>query len=304
MEIASLFLLVLLPPADASGDMASAVEASLRHELGDIAMAIEPDTLVTPAMWQGEKTQMHARFVAHLVWMEKSKASIEIVSMPSAGAEKGATSTRLLTFSPQDSTRERGRAIGLVMAELMRESPATVLVGSGLGQAAVPAAGPSRVVLGGMFAVERANAGNWAMGPVLSYNFGLSDAFRLQASGTALFGSADQYQEIGMGMGVGWDFLHSAHGRHALGLGLEVDGLHESATHAGDNAPAASLWNMAIGGSLAGHVTLWRWLRVNGEVDFRSWLRQMAVTYGEGVKTTYHYSRWRPVFALGLEIAL
>jgi hypothetical protein len=54
MELASLFLLLLLPPTDATGEMASALEASLHAELGDVAMAMAPDRLVTPAMLEGD----------------------------------------------------------------------------------------------------------------------------------------------------------------------------------------------------------------------------------------------------------
>ena len=304
MEIASLFLLVLLPPADASGDMATAIEASLRHELGDISMAMAPDTLVTPAMWQGDNAQMHARFMAHVVWIEKGKATIEMVSSQPAGAAHGISSTRILTFAPQDSKSERGRAIGLVMAELLRESPASALAGLGHNQSAGVAAGPPRLVLGGMLAAERARAGNWALGPEVIYDFSLSESLRLQLSGTALFGSADQYIDVGLGVGVGWDFLRSEHGRHALGIGLEIDGFHESATHGGDHVSVSSGWNMAMGACLAGRVTVWRSLRIIGELDLRATARQVTVTVGDDVKTSYSYSRWRPALALGLEIAL
>jgi hypothetical protein len=305
MELTTLFLLVLLPPADATGDTATAVTASLRRELGDVAMAIAPDTLVTPAMWQGEKAQMHARFIVHLVWKDENKASIEVFAPTSIKDTKGFRRSRELAFSPQDNKAERGRAVGLVVAELLRESPASSLIAASAVDRSTAAASPSRVVLGGMFATERVRAGNWAMGPELTYDFGLSEASRLQASGTALFGSADQYAGMGADVGIFWDFLGSERGRHALGIGLEVGVLRESATiGSGDHAGSASKWNVVLGPSLAGRLTVWRSLRIVGAFDLRLSSGEMTLTVGDDRKTTYSFSRWRPVGALGLEVAL
>jgi len=322
MELASLFLLVLLPPADATGDTAAAVTASLRRELGEVAMVIAPDTLVTPAMWQGEKAQMHARFVVHLVWKDADKASIDVFSPASAKDAEGFRRSRALAFSPQDSKAERGRTIGLVVAELLRESPASSLAVAvpAVDRAEAGSGSPSRVALGGMFAVERVRAGNWAMGPELTYDFGLSNAVRLQASGEALFESADQYTGVGAEVGVFWDFLHSERGRHALGIGLEVGVLRESATVASgkNNARSASQWNLVLGPSLYGRLTVWRGLRIVGEVDLRATSGTFSLTSGNigdsgdigdggdtgGTKTQLTLSRWRPAFAVGLEIAL
>jgi hypothetical protein len=308
MELASLFLLVLLPPADATGDTAAAVTESLRSQLGDIAMAIAPDTLVTPAMWRGERAPMRARFVVHLVWKEKDTASIEIFSQTSAAGADGLPKPRELVFDAKDSKSERGRAIGLVVAELLRESPASALDTAILAahKAATEPGSPSRMVLGGMFAIERVRAGNWAMGPELTYDFGLTDALRLQASGTVLFGSADQYTGIGGDVGVFWDFLRSERGRHALGIGLEAGARRESATWAAsDNSRSVSKWNFAAGPSMRGRLTVWRTLRIVGEADLRATSETMSLIIGEDQgRTTHSFSRWRPVFALGLEFAL
>jgi len=308
MELATLFLLVLLPPADATGDTAAAVTASLRHELGDVAMAIAPDTLVTPAMWQGEKAQMHARFVVHVAWKGKDTATIELFAPATAKGAATYHSERKLSFASQDSKSERGRAIGLVVAELLRESPSSALVPAQ--PVAVAAAMPSHVALGAMFAFMRVRTGNWAMGPELTYDFGLSQALRLQASGAALFGSADQYSGIGADVGAYWDILVSDHGHHALGIGFALGAVRESASGTnGDNAQTTSTWNLVVGPSLGGRVTVWRWFRLVGEADLRATSGTMSIsnkTEKNGVETTttHTFSRWRPGFALGLEVAL
>jgi hypothetical protein len=308
MELASLFLLVLLPPADATGDTATAVTASLRSQLGDVAMAIAPDTLVTPAMWRGDKAPMRARFVVHLVWKEKDTASIEIFSQTSTADSGGLPRPRQLVFDSKDSKGERGRAIGLVVAELLRESPASALATANLAanQATTDSGTTSHIVLGGMFALERVRAGNWAVGPELTYDFGLSETVRLQASGTVLFGSADQYTGIGGDVGVFWDLLCSERCRHALGIGIEAGARRESATWAAsDNSRSVSKWNFVAGPSLGGRLTVWRTLRIVGEADLRATSGTMSLILGEDQNTTTHsFSRWRPVFALGLELAL
>lgn len=304
MELASLFLLVLLPPADSTGDIAVAVEASLRHELGDVAMAIAPDTLVTPAMWQGEKAQMHARFVAHLMWKQNNRASVELISLATTASGQGDRRTRELPFAPQDGKSERGRAIGLVMAELLRESPSSAWAGTKMSLAGLDR--PSRLVLGGMFAMERVRSGNWAVGPELIYDFALIDGLRLEASGTALFSSTYQYTEIGVGAGVAWDFLRSQRGRHALGIGLEGDVIHESAALSADNATSGSDWHVALGAGLGGRLTVWRSLRLIGEFDVRAASGGMVLTAKDDTRVTgaTSFSRWRPAFALGIELAI
>jgi hypothetical protein len=307
MELTSLFLLVLLPPADATGDTATAVATSLRRELGDVAMALAPDTMVTPAMWQGENAPMRATFVVRVAWKDTNQASVELLASSASPAMRGGRGNRVLAFAPEDSKGERGRAIGLVVAELMRESPASALVPPPA--AVVPAAGaaigpPSHAAVGGMFASERARAGTWAMGPELTCNFGLSESLRLQVSGTALFSSTDQYANIGVGAGIHWDFLHSEGGRHALGIGLGLEALRESATSSGDDAQTNSQWSVALGGSLGGRLTVWRALRLTGELSLHAVSSAMALPTEDNYVYRGSFSRFRPAFALGLAYAL
>ena len=105
MELASLFLLILLPPADATGESAMAIQAALHDQLGEVTMAVAPDSVVTPAMWQQEKSQLRARFVAHLTWKGRDRASVELVALAAAGP--GDTVTRELSFASHDGKTER-----------------------------------------------------------------------------------------------------------------------------------------------------------------------------------------------------
>ncbi len=87
MEPAALLLLILLPPQDATGNLAVGIKTSLHGELGEVAMAVVPDSLVTPAMWQGENAHMRARFVARVVWNKKTALVLSCSRFPAAPPE-------------------------------------------------------------------------------------------------------------------------------------------------------------------------------------------------------------------------
>jgi hypothetical protein len=322
MELAGLFLLILMPPADATGETAEALTASLHAELGDVTMVLAPDTLVTPAMWQGEHASMRARFVAHVIWKDKNNIAVDVVSNGDAPNRPQFHERRNLAFSAADSKTERGRAIALVLAELLRESPAAALiVAHPPGEASA-----SRLALAGLFAAERTFPGSWGLGPEVMVGFGVTEAFWVRARGRALFGSADfqyqatndgvtrtatttdQYNNIGVGLEAVWMFLRSERNRHGLGIGLGVDVLHESASVAGEHGQSVSGWNVALVPSLTGSVTIWQRLRLVGSLDARFLpiaraVEQRAEGSAQPVKS-FTNSKLRPACALGLELAL
>lgn len=313
MEATALFLLLLLPPADTAGEMAAGVQKSLHHELGQVSMVIAPETLVTPSMWQAENAPMRARFVIRLARKDPDHVTIELV----AGADSVAKphrGARELAFAPEDSKAEQGRAIGLVIAELLRSSPTSAWAE---GKGGAGAEGPaSHVELGAMLAAERPTSGLSAYGPSLTYGFGLAEAFELRAAATTLFGQRDQYRQMGVVAGACWNFLRWAEGRHALGLGVAAGYVYESTSltlGSGEHiATANPTQSSAVAGvALRGRVTLWRSLRLVAEGGVR--LLSGRLTGPERYTdddnrtisvTPLTYSRWRPGFGLGVELAL
>jgi hypothetical protein len=319
MEATTLFLLLLLPPADTAGDMAAAIQASLRHELGDVSMVIAPDTLVTPSMWQGENASMRARFVVHLVRKDADHVKIDLLAGTDA-TSKTHEESRDLTFATEDDKSERGRAVGLVIAELLRSSPTSAWAD---GHGPPQATGPSRVELGGMFATERAASGIWAYGPALTYGFGLSEALQIRAAALVLFGSHDQYRDMGVTVGANWDFLRLAENRYAVGVGISAGYAYESATatlssaqpgsDSGHSATASlSQSNAIVGASLRGRATIWRSLRFVAEGELRLYSGSLtgpkSFTGDDNktvqVRSPLSYSRWRPTLWVGLELAM
>jgi hypothetical protein len=314
MEASALFLLLLLPPADTAGEVAAGVQNSLRHELGEVSMVIAPETLVTPSMWQAENAPMRARFVIRLARKDGDHVTIELLAGGDSVA-KAYRGARELTFAPEDSKSEQGRAIGLVIAELLRSSPTSAWAQGKGGPAGVVS--PSRVELGAMFTAERPASGVSAYGPSLTYGFGLSEAFELRAAATALFGQSDQYRQMGAVAGANWNFLRLAEDRYAVGLGVCAGYAYESAAltfGSGDNAGSASPTqsSLVLGATLRGRVTLWRSLRLVAEGGLRllSGKLEGPKSYiGDDDKripiaAPLVYSRWRPGFGLGLELAL
>jgi hypothetical protein len=316
MELVGLFLLVLMPPADATGETAEALTVSIHAELGDVTMVLAPDTLVTPAMWQGENASMRARFVAHVIWKDKNNITVDVVSNGDAGSRAQFHESRSLAFAAEDSKTERGRAMALVLAELLRESPAAALIVAHPPGAVEASA--SRLALAGLFADERVRTGAWAMGPEVRIALSVNDAFWVNASGRAQFASADQYQGFGAGLAAVWRLLRSQSNRHWVGVGLGIDVLHESAMllpYKGEGAPsvAQSGWDVALVPSLSGSATIWRRLRFFASANAGFLSTPLSTTQPVNADTEHNkpaytrsnvYPRFRPGFALGLELAL
>lgn len=324
MELASLFLLILMPPADATGETAQALTASLRAELGDVTMLVAPETLVTPAMWQGENASMHAPFVAHVIAKGDTQVTVDVISNQNKSDEAQFHDSRDLAFAPADSKAERGRAIALVLAELLRESPSAVLMVGTLHR-------PRPLVVDGVFAGERVHSGIWAIGPAAAFGFAVNEALWLKARGRVLFGStgpsgtyslSEEYDVFGAGLAAFWKILRSRESHYYVGAGLGIDVLHESMTmsatkNVGEHGLppiSVSMWNAALIPSVEGCVTIWRRLRLVASVEARLLAGSMAgyleipadseenrpaVPVG-----SFATSRFRPAFSLGLELAL
>jgi hypothetical protein len=65
--------------------------------------------------------------------------------------------------------------------------------------------------------------------------------------------------------------------------------------------------NAAVGASLRGRVAIWKSLRLVAEGGMRALSAGMSATiHGDDNRpdTTYTYSRWRPGFAVGIELAM
>jgi hypothetical protein len=303
MELAPLFLLLLLPPADATGELASAIEGSLRAELGDVAMAMVPDRLVTPAMLEGENPPYRANFVARVTWADRDKASIEVQSGRESKSATPYRASRVVTFSQRDRKAERGRTLGLVIAGLLRDSPPTV-VGTAMRPATVSEPTHGGASLGGLFVVQRSKAGTWPVGPVFFVAWPLMEALDLRISAGGLF--AANHWQLPMTVAGAWRFLRGRDDRLGAALALGVVVLRESGSQGSgdDHAGNTSLWNAGGVLALSGHVTLGRALRLLAQVELQALARRITVQYGEEPVLTTAFSRWRPAFGLGLSYSM
>jgi hypothetical protein len=303
MEPAALLLLILLPPQDATGNLAVGIKTSLHGELGEVAMAVVPDSLVTPAMWQGENAHMRARFVARVVWEQEDRARVELLAFPGRAAGTEAPHLRRLAFTQRDSDSERGRTLGLVIAEMMREAPSSAWIDSA--RATTPVMAPavsSHLALGAMFTAQHVASGMWALGPGATYAYAFGKAIWLQGTAAALLASSYNYIQVVLGVGASWRFLRWDDGRHAIGVGLRLDLMRESVSVASENGSPAPEWNVAIVSNLRAHATVWRSLRVVAQADLGVMPSSMSFTYGgDASRASAAFSRWRPALSVGLE---
>jgi hypothetical protein len=299
MELAPLFLLLLLPPADATGEMASAVEASLRSELGDVAMALVPDRLVTPAMLEGDNPPYRARFVARVTWSDRDKASIEVQSGRESKTATPYRASRVVTFSRGDRKAQRGRALGLVIAGLLRDSPPSVF-GTAARPAPLPEPTRQGASLGALLSVQRSKTGTWPVGPAFFVAWPLLDTLDLRISAGVL--AAQNYWQLPMTIAGTWRFLRSRDERQGVAIGLGAVLLRESGSQGSDDDDAGqvSMWNVGGVSSLSGHVTLGRSLRLLAQVELQALARRMTVRCVEDCIRDTAFSRWRPAFGLGL----
>jgi hypothetical protein len=127
MELGSLLLLILLPPADAASDLASEVQAALDQDLGQVVIAVVSDEKGRQSTWRDRGGDFKSRFVSRLVWKNSQTATVDLYRGQSKAAPSDLVRTRDLNFSRSDSSRDRGRAIGLVLVQLMQELPRVVV---------------------------------------------------------------------------------------------------------------------------------------------------------------------------------
>jgi hypothetical protein len=142
------------------------------------------------------------------------------------------------------------------------------------------------------------------MGPELTNSLALGQGLQLLVRGMALFADR-QYSDLGFGLGLRLDFLRGDRDRHALGVGLGGDFLRESVVAGESDSGPTSNWNGALVASLTGRVTVWRWLRLVGEVDLRAVFGSLTFTTGDDSnRHTYSFSHWRPGIIAGIEFAM
>lgn len=308
MEFAKLLLLILLPSADAGTDMTAAIQAALYQDLGQVAIAVAPDTPSSRKSWQNPQGAFKARYVARFDWVAKRKARIELWRGDQVGKAKNRIGMREVSFAATDATAEQGRAIGLVIVQLMRELPDSDLfppAPAAVAAAPVPPPAPPANFFVGRFNVEHARSGGWTYGPEVLALIRLSP--RLCAQGNVFVGmdGDEGYTEVGFGAGVAYFPLQSTDLRHGLGVGLRLGAFREWVREGEEDEVSTKIhWAPTVAGEVTGYVGIWRSLQAHAAMGLRGSTGELSFTVGEdSSRRTYTYGSWRPAFSVGLGFA-
>ena len=300
MELGSLLLLLLLPPADAASDLAGAVQAALYRDLGQVAIAVVPDENSARATWQDLGGRFKSRFVGRLVWKDSLTASVDVYSGPSKATPRDLIKTRDVFFARVDSSRERGRAIGLVLVQLLRELPSSAIGNASAEVAAAPAPDsiPPHAFIVSMDA-ERVSSGNWGLGPELSVAHSFVPALRVRGFGLVLLGSQDSYSEFGAGVGVTWFFWRQAARHRALGLEGDLGLCRDAAAPSGDSSASHATLSGSLRAAVTGYVHVSNRLFIGATAGLKALSNSLSYRFGEDPNTYRSYPLLRPYFSFG-----
>ena len=312
MEFASLLLLILLPASDAGTDMTAAIQAALYRDLGQVAIAVAPDTASSRKSWQEANGDYRAKYVTRFTWSRKHKARVELWRGQGVGDPKDRLGMREITFSPSDATAERGRALGLVVVQLMRELPEADLgMPKPTPQPVViveappaPTPSPRGHAAVALLSFSRAASGVWTYGPEIVASLHVLPHVSVQASIAFGQGSENGYSELGPGLGAAYFPWQSSDLRQGVGLGLRL-GLYRESAQTGHEPPVTMRnWEVAATPQVLGYFGIWRQIQAHAAVGLRRDTGTFSTEVGDDSdRMRFTYSAWRPSFSLGLGLA-
>ena len=322
MEFATLLLLILLPAADAGTDMTAAIQATLYKDLGQVAIAVAPDSASSRKAWQEKNGDFRAKYVAHFEWLTNRRARVELWRGNSVDKAEARIGMREVPFSPVDDTAERGRAIGLVIVQLMRELPEADLIMPKLKPEVVVVEGPGSPQapplldnsVGALMSFSRPNSEDWSIGPEIVASLTVLPHLSAQAFASFGLGGVNNYSEIGMGLGAAYFPLQSANLRHGLGAAMRLGLYRESAQNSvpvvGSEHTSTiqeNHWELGITPEILGYISVWKSLQLYGVAGLRrdtgTFQTKSVIGDDKPITTTYTYQAWRPSFSVGVGLA-
>jgi hypothetical protein len=300
-----LLLLILLPPADAASDLAGAVQAALYRDLGQVAIAVVPDENSAQSTWRDPRGRFGSRFVSRLVWKNPRLATVNVYGGQSKATANDLIKTRDVGFSRGDSSRERGRAIGLVLVQLLRELPG---VADGkppveAAAAALPVSHHPNAFIVDMY-TERVSTENWGLGPELRVAHNFIPALQVRGYGLAIFGSQDAYSEFGAGAGVTWLLWRQAARQRALGLEGDAGICRGTVTAPGEGGGSHGNVSGSFRAAATGYVHVSGSLFVGASIGLRALTSSLSYSFGDDRKTYRSHPLLRGYFSLGAGFSL
>jgi hypothetical protein len=265
-----------------------------------VAIAVVPDEKSAQSTWRDRVGNFKSRFVSRLVWKNSRTATVNLYGGQSKADPNNLVKTRDINFSRSDSSRERGRAIGLVLVQLLRELPGVIEAKTPVEVAPVVAPVSSRpnAFVVDMYS-EHVSAENWGLGPQLTVAHNFIPALRVRGFGLAIFGSQDSYTEFGAGAGATWLFWRQAAGQRALGLEGDLGICRGTVTAPGEGGGSHANVSGSFRAAATGYVHVSDSLFVGASLGLRGLTSSLSYSFGDDHKTYRSHPLLRWYFSLG-----
>lgn len=282
MNSAAIILLLLVPRSDVGSDVVKGALSTLttvefNQRLTVQVDADRPGRLDVKAVSRGA----HApNFAARMVWQDERRLSVTLVVREVVSESVPYHSmSRVVVFEPADAPREKGRALGLVLASMLRSLAGIPEPGA---ESAVPPASETAAetqrhavrLLGALLLVS---GGEWSAGGEVGYRLALSphEGFRSAAllRNGRVSGITGGVSTVGAGIGGDYVFIHSPSWTAAVALDILAIrqgwiGLISAADDGGGKTGPTVHWNALFRPSVEGQLRVSRWLSIVGVVGF------------------------------------
>ena len=288
MNFPAIILLLLVPRSDVGGDVVNAMLATLMDSEFHQHLVVQvdadrPGRLDVNAVSQGPQAP---NFAARMVWQDERRLSATLVVREVvSGSVPYRSISRAVAFAPADAPHEKGRALGLVLASMLR-SLSGVPEASDESRANVAGNAPSNVIAEGatqrhalrlLGAMLLVSGGEWAAGGELGYRLALWPRLGFRASvllrGGSVSGIQGHISTAGAGLGADAYLLHSP--SWTLAVTFDILAIRQGWTGTISSSDDSSgrqgntvHWNAIFRPGVEGQLRLLRWLSIVGMVGF------------------------------------
>ena len=284
MDVPTIILLLLVPRADVGGDVVKAVLSTLTTtEFGQrLAVQIDADRPGRLDVKAVSRAPQRPNFAARVVWQDERRLSATLVVREVVSDSVPYHSvSRVVAFAPADAPREKGRALGLVLASMLRSlaglpEPAgeNVVVNPPSSEIAGETQLHAVRALGAMLLVA---GGEWAAGVEVGYRLALLPRLGFRAAVLARSGRVSgikgSVSTLGAGLGADAVLIHSP--SWTMAVTLDIMAIRQGwigLITAGDDGSGKTgdtvHWNAIFRPGVEGQLRLAPWLSIVGLVGF------------------------------------
>ena len=277
MNPSAIVLLLLVPRADVGGEVVKGALSTLTTVEFNERLAVQVDA-DRPGRLDVKTSSRAARtpnFAARVAWQDERRLSATLVVrevLPGAGPYH--SMSRAVVFAPEDAPREKGRALGLVLASMLRSLAGIPEPGAPPVETAVESPRHSVRLLGALLPVSGSEL---SAGGEVSYRLAPSPHLGFRAAAVVREGSVSGIKggvsTVGAGLGLDYVFVHSPSWTVAVALDILAIrqgwiGLITAADDGGGKTGNTVHWNAIFRPSVEGQLHVWRWLSMVGIVGF------------------------------------